>query len=331
MHERGSPRNSPVATSIAPGTAPERQRLAFAALVAANVALAFGPWFVRVAETGPVASGFWRITLAAPVLCLLALGTGARPTRLPWGLFAVLVGAGVAFAADLGSWHLGILRTTLANATLFGNSATLIFPIYGFLVARSWPTRTQGLALALAAAGAALLMGRSYQLDPRNLAGDLLCLLAGILYTVYFIAMARARAVMAPLSSLAVSTVASIAPLLGFAVLLGERIVPDHWGPLIGLAMVSQVFGQGCMIYALGRLSPLVVGIALLIQPVVAGAVGWVVYGERLGAPDLVGVVMVAAALVLVRRQPAKPDTGAPTAPAVAPDGERPHLKPEER
>jgi len=319
MHERALPRKSPIATSNAAPVGAERHRLAFLALVVANVALAFGPWFVRLADTGPVASGFWRITLAAPILCLLAVAGGARPVRLPAGLWVMLIGAGVAFAADLGAWHLGILRTTLANATLFGNSATLIFPIYGFLVARSWPTRTQGLALALAALGAALLMGRSYQLDPRNLAGDLLCLLAGILYTVYFIAMARARAVMAPLSSLAVSTVASILPLLGFAMLLGERILPADWTPLIGLALVSQVLGQGCMIYALGRLSPLVVGIALLIQPVVAGAVGWIVYGERLGAPDLVGVVMVAVALVLVRRQP------------VAPAGGRPHLEAEER
>jgi drug/metabolite transporter (DMT)-like permease len=62
------------------------------------------------------------------------------------------------------------------------------------------------------------------------------------------------------------------------------------------------------MIYALGKLSPLVVGIALLIQPVVAGAVGWIVYGETLGAPDLVGIALVAAALVLVRRGPVAGD-----------------------
>lgn len=289
--------------------------LAFVALVVANVALAFGPWFVRLADTGPVASGFWRITLAAPLLIAMALMGGARPGRLPGGLWATLIVAGVAFAADLGSWHLGILRTTLANATLFGNSATLIFPIYGFLVARAWPTRTQGLALLLAALGAGLLMGRSYQLDPKNLGGDLLCLTAGILYTGYFIAMARARESMAPLSSLALATVASIVPLYLFAALLGEKLWPDDWTALIGLALVSQVLGQGCMIYALGKLSPLVVGIALLIQPVVAGAVGWIVYGERLGLPDLVGVAMVAAALVLVRR-----------APRVARDAAAPHV-----
>ena len=292
-------------------------RLALAALVVANVALAFGPWFVRAADVGPVASGFWRIALAAPLLAALALAGGAKPGRLPGGVWLLLAVGGIAFAADLASWHLGILRTTLANATLFGNCAILMFPIYGFLAARAWPTRSQGWALALAAAGAALLLGRSYQLDSRNLVGDLLCLLAGVLYTIYFIVMARVRERMAPLSSLALSTAASILPLLVAAILFGERIWPGDWTALLGLALVSQVLGQGCMIYALGALSPLVVGIGLLIQPVVAATIGWMVYGERLGPLDLVGAAMVAAALVLVRRRDAP----------LAPDPSPPHLE----
>ena len=305
---------APQTISVRPASVAARSSTALplAALIVANAALAFGPWFVRLADTGPVAAGFWRITLAAPLLVALALGSGERPRPLGSRLWAGLIVGGIAFAADLGSWHLGILRTTLANATLFGNSATLFFPIYGFLAARAWPTRTQGLALLLAAGGAALLIGRSYELDSRHLAGDLLCILAGILYTLYFIMMSRARAVMAPLPALALSTLASSLPLLAFAAVMGERIMPAHWTPLLGLALVSQVIGQGCMIYALGRLSPLVIGIALLIQPVVAGVVGWIVYHERLGTPDLVGVVLVAAALVLVRRGP-KVAPAAPT------------------
>ncbi len=283
-----------------PANAPRR---AYVAVILANIALAFGPWFVRLADTGPVASAFWRITLAAPLLVAMALATGWRPAGLARGLWATLAVAGVAFAADLASWHLGILQTTLANATLFGNSAILIFPLYGFIATRSLPSRVQGLALALASVGAALLMGQSYQLDPRHLGGDLLCLLAGVLYALYFILMARARSTMPPLPALTLSTLASIAPLLLFATALGERIVPTHWGALIGLALASQVFGQGLMIYALGRLSPLVVGIALLVQPVVSATIGWLVYDERLGLPDLIGVALVAVALVLVRRE----------------------------
>ncbi len=281
------------------------RRVAFAALIAANIMLAFGSWFVRLADTGPVASAFWRIALATPILLAAAMAGGWRPGRIGkhlWFLFAL---AGICFAADLGSWHVGILKTTLANATLFGNSATLFFPIYGFLAARALPTRMQGIALTLAAIGAALLMGRSYQLDPKNLTGDLLCLFAGLLYTFYFIFMLRVRVRMEALPALGLATGASILPLLLFAILLGERIWPHDWAPLIALALVSQVVGQGLLIYALGKLSPLVVGIALLVQPVVAATVGWLVYDERLGLPDLIGAVLVAVALVLVRDKPA--------------------------
>ncbi|WP_443024514.1 hypothetical protein [Sphingomonas sp. Ant H11] len=46
--------------------------VALLAVIVANAALAFGPWFVRVSDTGPVASAFWRITLAAPMLVAAA-------------------------------------------------------------------------------------------------------------------------------------------------------------------------------------------------------------------------------------------------------------------
>lgn len=298
MHEGPTTRKSVVAEIRGEATT-----LPLLALVVANGALAFGPWFVRLADVGPVAAGFWRITLAAPLLAGAALARGWRPAGLPRGLWLVVAFGGLCFAADLGAWHLGILRTTLANATLFGNSATLMFPVYGFLVARTWPTRVQGVALGLAALGAGLLMGRSYSVDPRHLAGDLLCLLAGVLYTAYFVLMARARAAMAPLPALALSTLASILPLLVLALLLGERLVPRDWTPLIGLAVVSQVLGQGLMIYALGRLPPITVGLGLLTQPVVAATIGWIAYRERLGVADLVGAVLVAIALVLVSRR----------------------------
>ena len=216
-----------------------------AALLLANLALAFGPWFVRLADTGPVAAGFWRLAIGAPFLTALALAGGARPRPLGPALWWAIGGAGLFFAADIASWHLGILRTTLANATLFGNSATLIFPIYGFLVARAWPSRTQALALALAAAGAGLLLGRSYQLDARNLTGDLLSLAAGILYTGYFILMARARETMAPLSALALSTVASTLPLLMVALALGERVWPAWLGAAGGAGAGQPGGGAG--------------------------------------------------------------------------------------
>ncbi|MEP9403019.1 DMT family transporter [Sphingomonas sp. VNH70] len=291
---------TPETKATLPQSTPTR---AVAALIVANVALAFGPWFVRLADTGPVAAAFWRVALALPLLLGVVAWRDGRAIPRAVRLWPWLLAAGLAFAVDLGSWHIGIHRTTLANATLFGNCAVLIFPVYGFVAMRRWPTGMQALGLALAAVGGVLLIGRSAELSARHLAGDLFCLLAGVLYAVYFILMTRVRREVAPLPALALSSVAGVLPLLGIALALGERVWPGSWTPLIALALVSQIAGQGLMIYALGHLTPLVVGLALLLQPMVAATIGWLAYGERLTFTDAVGAVLVAAALAIVGMQ----------------------------
>src|SRR3546814_14001888 len=55
-------------------------RFAFPAMILGSSCLALGPLMVRVADVGPLASGFWRLALAAPLRLLLAPMTGqARP------------------------------------------------------------------------------------------------------------------------------------------------------------------------------------------------------------------------------------------------------------
>lgn len=281
-------------------------RFGLLALIVANALLALGPMLVRLADTGPVASAFWRMAIALPLIAGLAVVTGKGRAGFTPVLILIIALSGVLFAADLASWHLGIVRTKAANATLFGNSASLIFPIYGFIAARLWPTRRQGMALLIATAGAALLMGRSAEISPEHLVGDLLCLLAGVFYAAYFIAIARARETLAPLPLLAASTLASAVPLLALAWVMGERIMPGDWTPLILLALCSQVIGQGLLTFALGRMSPLVIGLALMTQPVVAALTGWIAFNETLGAPDLIGAALVGLALVLVRQPEVK-------------------------
>ncbi len=280
-------------------------RFGLLALLIGNLCLAFGPLFVRMADTGPVAAAFWRISLATPVLFLIARATGQPARRLSPGLAWLFFLSGTLFAADLAAWHLGIMETKLANANLLGNSTSFLLPAYAFFAARAWPTRMQGASLGLAAAGAVLLMGRSYDLSPENFVGDLLCLLAGAFYTAYLVIMARARDAMAPWPVLAWATLMSIAPLLLIALFLGERVMPGNWTPLIALALFSQIIGQGLMIYAVGRIAPLLFGITLLLQPMVSAAIGWIVYGEKLGLADWIGAGLIALALVIV----SQPDT----------------------
>ena len=83
--------------------------------------------------------------------------------------------------------------------------------------------------------------------------------------------------------------------------MMGETFWPTNWTPLLVLALTSQVIGQGLLVYSIGHFPPLVVGLALLTQPAVAALAGWLAYGERLSAGDVIGALAIAAALILVR------------------------------
>ena len=144
-------------------------------------------------------------------------------------------------------------------------------------------------------------MGSSAELSARNVRGDMLALLAGVLYTGYLIAVQRARGDIQPLPLLFIASAFGALMLLPFSLLLGEQIIPNNWTFVFVLALSSQVLGQGLLVYALGSLSPLVVGLTLLTQPAISALVGWLVYGETLGALDWIGAIAIAAALVLVR------------------------------
>ena len=275
--------------------------IAFVGLLTGSSALAIGPWFVRMADVGPVASGFWRLALALPFLLLIARIAGPPIGRPRPRVLATIALAGLFFAADLALWHAGILRTKLANATLFGNVSSFFFAGYGFLVARRLPNRAQAAAILLAALGILLLLGRSYELSRAHLAGDLLSIGAGLCYVVYMIAVERARTTLAAWPTLAIATAVGAACLWPAAEAMDGSVMPHHWGPLVCLAIGSQVIGQGLVVYAMGRLSPVVVGLALLTQPLVAAIVGFAAYGERMTGPDLGGALAIAAALVLIR------------------------------
>ena len=295
-------------------TAARPHPLAVPALLLGNVALAFGPWLVRLADVGPVAAGIWRLTLALPVLWLVALGVGQQPHWPRKSVVITILIAAIFYALDLAAWNAGIHMTKLGNATLFGNTGSFVFVIYGLFLAQRLPSARQAVALIMTLAGAILLMSSSYELSPKNFAGDLLTLVAGLLYGGYLIFVERGRTSLQPLPLLLLVTAFATPPLIAISAGLGEQIWPHDWTPLIIFALSSQVFGQGLLVYSIGTLPPLVVGLALLTQPAISAVIGWFAYRETLSPADLIGAAAIAAALVLVRLPERGLRRAAPTA-----------------
>ena len=265
---------------------------------------------MRHSGVGPVAAGFWRLALALPFLWAIAQAT-KQPVHWPRRKIVTAIAlAALFFAADLGAWHAGINLTKLGNATLFGNFSSFLFAAWGLWLVRRWPSPLQALALLLAAAGCAMLMAGSLELGPSFLRGDLLSLTAGLLYTGYLILVERTRGKLKPLPLLFLASLFGAAMLLPASLLLGETIVPADWTGVAALALCSQVAGQGLLVYALGHVPPLVVGVAMLTQPALSALLGWLYYGETLTPLDWAGALAIVVALVLVRlRQPRRTAT----------------------
>ena len=275
----------------------------FAALIGGNIALAFGPWFVRLADTGPVAAGFWRLFLPLPIFFALAFMEGRRVGAVrPGGrTIAIVMAAGAFFALDLASWHIGIELTRLGNATLFGNAGSIILMAWGLIALRRGPSGGEWAAVIAALAGAAILMGRSLDISLATLAGDAFCLFAGLFYAFYLIPAQRARRTMGQWQVLALICLTGAPVLLLIALLLGEPVWPTNWWPVIGLAISSQIVGQGLLVFSMRHFEPLVIGLALLTQPAIAAVIGWLTFGEILLPVDVIGMFLLGASLVLAR------------------------------
>ena len=271
------------------------------ALLIGSMGLAFGPWLVRLADVGPIAAGFWRLGLGGIMLGMAAPIFG-RSIRPPGRISLILIViAAFFFAADIAAWHIGILLTKMGNATLFGNVGSFLFALYGLFLLRRRPAPTQLASILLALGGSLLLLAGSYELSASHFRGDLLALLAALLYAVYLVVIDKVRRTEEPLTTIFWASLAGAAFVLPMALIAGETIIPTNWTPVLLLAFSSQLVGQGLVVYAMGKLPPLVIGIGLMTQIALSAALGWWRYGEAFTPLDWVGVIFVLSAVILVR------------------------------
>jgi hypothetical protein len=86
--------------------------------------------------TGPIATAFWRMALAVPVLWMfMRLQNDASSPLLIFRAPLVWL-AGFAFALDLTAWHFSIRLTSVTNATLLANCAVLLVPLFSWFFLR---------------------------------------------------------------------------------------------------------------------------------------------------------------------------------------------------
>ena len=278
------------------------------ALLLGAVCIALSPIFVRVSETGPTATAFWRVALAVPALWLLyfAFGrqTGAPASPKPPGW--LLVSAAAAFTGDLVFWHFAVQLTSVANSTLLANLAAIFVTLAAWLLFRQKPSRVFLAGLVTALVGVGMLVSTSLAFSSTALLGDAFGVITALFYAWYLLNVKSLRdRGLGALRLMAVTTTLTALMLLPIALATGEQMLPVSqagWLKLVGIALISHACGQGLIAYALAHLPASFSSVSLLLQPVMAGVFAWVLLGEPLVALQVAGGVVVLAGIYLARR-----------------------------
>ncbi|WP_034886133.1 DMT family transporter [Ensifer aridi] len=289
-------------------SAPSQNSLAMAALLIGGAAIGGSPIFVRLSEVGPMATAFWRVALALiPLVVWSQLRNGAATDKPPQRLsdYALLVLPGIFLAIDLGAWHLSLTMTSVANATLLANVAPVFVTLASWVLFRSPVSGIFVAGLATAIIGVVVLKGGPAALGGGDLAGDGIAIIAAMFYAGYILAIGRLRSRFSTNRIMLWSTASAAVCMLPLALFTEPSLLPPSafgWAMLIGLAFVSHAGGQVAITYALAYLPPAFSSLTLLLQPVVAALLAWVLLSEPVGLMQAIGGAIVLIGILIARR-----------------------------
>ncbi|WP_182358240.1 DMT family transporter [Tomitella gaofuii] len=305
-HTPATPTSATGAPTVRPGLDP---RL-IAAAGAASISLT--AVFTKLVDASTATVVFYRCLLAVLPLAFLAYAEIRRngtPSRRTVALHAL---GGVFLGLDFALWTQSIAMIGAGIATILNNVQVLVVPLLAWAFFRdkipmrfviSVPVMFLGIALAGGVLGGESAAGS----DP--LAGTALGLLSGVAFAGYIIIIGRTGKASGGGANSQVLVATITAGMVGtaFGTAWGGIDFTPGWGAigwLAALALVGQVLGWVLLGASLPKLPSQVGASMLLLQPALAVVFAMIILGERPTSAQLLGCVVVIAAVAVVAFEP---------------------------
>lgn len=257
---------------------------------------------VALRDLGPFELAAVRTTIAA-ALFVPALWRTRAQIRVSDGLLLGALGVALYYAAfNVG---MGTARATDAGviqAAIPAMSALVAIPILGERgTLRSW------LGIALSTVGVVVLVAGTSAVGEGSLVGDLWIVLTVIDWALYNAVVRRIarRASDTAITAAALVYGAALAIPLGLLELTQVRpvLTPDGAQAVLFLAFFASALGYWLWSYGLARIESGRAATYLNLLPLVAVVSGALVLGERIGAVELAGGVLIVSGVALAGRR----------------------------
>lgn len=256
-------------------------------LAAGMVAFGFAPIMVRLApEASAILIATWRTIIASLILLPYWWAKRTQKNRFLSKENMQMALSGICLGLHFICWVASLYYTSIASASVL----VTMHPVLIILVERFWFKKSFApsawLGVALAFGGAVLLGVASSQLNqvaPNPLLGNLLAVIAAIIFAVYLFIGQRVRQKKAWIDYLfPVYTYAALA-CLAITIILGEGLFSITTAGLwagFGLALGPQLIGHGSTNYAVKYISPTLLSTLILVEPILATILAFFIFGE---------------------------------------------------
>ena len=223
----------------------------------------------------------------------------------------LVLAAGLCLALHFVSWIASLRYTSVASSVILVTLTPLLLVPAGYLMWGERLTRRLGLGIGLAIGGSVCIAWNDFQLSPpQALYGDLLALGGAVMMAAYLVCGRLVRPSI-PLPLYAGLVYASAALCLWAVCLLSPVPILGYAGSayliLLLLGLGPQLIGHTVVNWALAYLSPTIVAVVLLAEPVGASLLAWLWLGESVSWLQGGGGVLILSGigLVNVQSQPA--------------------------
>jgi drug/metabolite transporter (DMT)-like permease len=230
---------------------------------------------------------------------------------------AIALGLGAfGYAAQAGCFFAALDRIDASLLSLLLYTFPAMVAVAAIVLGRERADSRRFAALGLASVGLVLVLANA-KAGAIDAPGAALALGAAMIYTTYILVSQGISGRTRPtLLSAIVCSGAAVTLTLGSS-LLGDlrpgEVTAAGWGWLAGISVVSTVAAVSLFFAGLKRVGPTTASILSTVEPVVTVILAFLVFGELLGALQLVGGgLVIAAVLVLASHRPREAMGAAP-------------------
>ncbi len=276
-------------------------------MLLAIMATSTGSIFAKAADAPALAVAAYRLGLASLIVVPPALLLRRSQLRgLSTTDWRDTILAGVALALHFASWISSLNFISIASCVVLVNTTPLWVALVAPFVTGDRMTKKTAMAVGLAVAGAAIIGWGDFSSGSDAWKGDGLALLGAITLTLYLLLGRRVREKVSLLPYVAVCYGSAAIFLWGSLLLSGQPAFGfsrGTWGAFWGMAIIPQILGHSTYNWALRWVSPAVVSIMLLGEPIGSSLMAWGFFGERPGPATVVGGALVLSAIYMAQKE----------------------------